>query len=110
MELQDIDFDVKFRKGFNNQNVDALSRLPFQNTEEQTGLIQSNDELHIPSPETHKSIPTASLSENPVSSVTDSHHIETSIIISENIISNSDISVVSPCSDNSQICSAQTIN
>ena len=38
MAQQEFDFDVQFQKWVNNQNADALSRLPFQDTEEQTGI------------------------------------------------------------------------
>lgn len=36
MEVQEFDFDILHRKGLNNQNADALSKLPFQDQEKQT--------------------------------------------------------------------------
>ena len=49
MDLKEFDFDVQFRKGVNNQNADALSRLPFQDTEKQTSTKeQPISKLEVP--------------------------------------------------------------
>ena len=110
MELQEFDFDVEFRKGVNNQNADALSRLPFQNTEEQTGTnTQSNYEIGTPSLKTHQSIQNANLMPNPVSSITDSLPAEIPVCLTETANSNSDISAISSYPDSSQVCSAKTV-
>ena len=110
MELQEFDFDVEFRKGVNNQNADALSQLPFQNTEEQTGTItQYNHEKDTPSLETHQSIQNGNLMPNPVSSISDTLPAEIPVLFSETANSNSDFSAISSYPDLSQVCSAKTV-
>ena len=109
MELQEFDFDVEFRKGVNNSNADALSRLQFQNEESCTINFQEPDK-HIQSQKTEERIQEANSAQNPVSSISNSHSVEpVTVNGNESAKANADISTLSSNSDKTYVQSTQTV-